>query len=183
MPRKVTAHQFHAINGVVEAPNEFQFDSFGAAEGELMGRSLAGVDDVVIGRKLWSDWSQYWPTADDGFGEFINPVRKHVISSTLSGDLPWNSTLVQGDPVEYVRALKQQQGGGIIVAGGIDTIRSLFVAGVIDELTLTTHPVAAQGRRLFDESVPLTRLRLVDSTITPNGNAVLTYSLRPDSGG
>ena len=36
--------------------------------------------------------------------------------------------------------------------------------------TVTAH--------LFDDSVPVTRLDLVDSVITPAGNAVLTYSLR-----
>jgi RNA polymerase sigma-70 factor (ECF subfamily) len=35
-----------------------------------------------------------------------------------------------------------------------------------------------EGRRLFDESVPVTRLRLIDSAITSAGNAVLTYALR-----
>ena len=37
---------------------------------------------------------------------------------------------------------------------------------------------STDGRRLFDESVPVTRLELVDSTITPVGNAILTYRLR-----
>ena len=65
------------------------------------------------------------------------------------------------------------------MVGGIETTRSLFLAGVVDALTLTVHPVATQeGRRLFDESVPVTRLRLIDSAITSAGNAVLTYALR-----
>ena len=36
-------------------------------------------------------------------------------------------------------------------------MRSLFLAGAIDELTLSTHPVTRVGRRLFDETVPITR--------------------------
>jgi len=179
MTRSVTAHLFNSVNGVVESPDQWQFDAFGEAEGELMGKAIAGIDDVVIGRKLWQEWSEYWPAAQDPFGAFINPVRKHVVTSTLSGELPWNSTIVDGDPVDYVRRLKESDGGGISVTGGIETIRSLFLAGVVDALTLTTHPVVGQGRRLFDDSVPITRLQLVDSTITAAGNAVLTYSLRP----
>lgn len=181
MARKVTAHLFSSVNGVSEAPHTFQFDSFGAAEGELMGRTLAGVTDVIIGRSLWQEWSQYWPSnSDDGFGDFINPVRKHVLSATLEGGLGWNSQIIDDDPTDYVRALAASDDeGGIIVAGGVQTIRSLFLAGVIDTLTLTIHPaVTGQGRRLFDDSVPLTRLNLVDHTITPAGNAILTYSLR-----
>ena len=181
MPRTTTAHLFCSVNGVVEAPNLWQFDAFGPEEGEMMGRAIGGVTDVVIGRKLWQEWSQFWQSAsaDDPFGQFINPVRKHVVSRSLTGDLGWNSTLVDADPAAYVRKLQQQGDGDISVVGGIETTRSLFLAGVVDALTLTIHPaVTPEGRRLFDESVPLTRLRMVDSQITSAGNALLTYALR-----
>lgn len=179
MTRRTTAHLFSSVNGVVEAPNLFQFDAFGPEEGQMMTQAIGGVTDIVIGRRLWQEWSEYWPGADDPFGSFINPVRKHVVTSTLTGDLGWNSTVVDGDPVAYVQKLQQHGEGDIAVTGGIETIRSLFLAGVVDALTLTVHPVATdQGRRLFDESVPLTRLTLVEGTTTSAGNAVLTYSLR-----
>jgi RNA polymerase sigma-70 factor (ECF subfamily) len=178
MARKTTAHLFSTLNGVVESPELFQFDAFGPEEGQMMGRVLGSVTDVVIGRRLWQEWSQYWPGAEDPFGAFINPVRKHVVSSTLSGDLGWNSTVVEGDPVTYVQKLQEQGEGDIAVTGGIETIRSLFLAGVVDALTVTVHPVVMdQGRRLFDDSVPLTRLTLLEGTTTSAGNAVLTYGL------
>lgn len=179
MSRPVTAHLFSSLNGVSESPHLFQFDSFGPEEGEEMGRHLAPVTDVVIGANLWREWSRYWPNADDPFGAFINPARKHVISSTLTGELGWNSTLVGTDPIAYLRDLAEQGEGTIAVVGGVETVRSLFLGGVVDTLTLTVHPaVTGQGRRLFDEAVPLTRLHLVDSRITSAGNAMLTYSLR-----
>ena len=180
MPARTTAHLFCSVNGVVESPNLWQFDAFGPEEGELMGRAIAGVTDVVIGRTLWQEWSQFWPSmsADDPFAQFINPVRKHVVSRTLSGELGWNSTVIDADPVAYVTKLGQEAAGDIAVAGGVATIRSLFLAGVVDVLTFTVHPVVTPGKRLFDESVPVTRLRLVDSTITGAGNTVLTYALR-----
>ena len=101
MARTVTAHLFHSVNGVVESPNEWQFDAFGPEEMQLMGAAIGGITDVVIGRKLWQEWSDYWQSAggDDPFAQFINPVRKHVVTSTLSGDLGWNSTVIDGDPV------------------------------------------------------------------------------------
>ena len=179
MARRTTAHLFSSVNGVVESPNLFQFDAFGPEEGQLMGQAIGGVTDVVIGRKLWQEWSEYWPNADDPFSAFINPVRKHVVTGTLSGDLGWNSTVVDGDPVAYVKKLQQGGEGDISVVGGIETVRSLFLAGLVDSLMLTVHPAATpQGRRLFDESVPLTRLTLLDGITTSAGNAVLTYGLR-----
>ncbi|WP_392542986.1 dihydrofolate reductase family protein [Oryzobacter telluris] len=180
MARTVTAHLFHAVNGVTEAPDQWQFDAFGPEEMELMGSAIGSVTDVVIGRRLWEEWSQYWPQAQEGdpFAAFINPVPKHVVSTTLGDDLPWNSTRIEGDPAAYVRELASGDGGGISVVGGVETVRGLFLAGVVDELTLTTHPVIGAGRRLFDDSVPVTRLRLLDATPTSAGNVIVRYALR-----
>lgn len=181
MARDVSAHLFSTINGVNESPDQWQFDAFGQEEGQAMGAALAGVDTVILGRTLWQEWSDYWPKADanDPFAAFINPVRKYVASTSLSGELPWNSQAIDGDPVQFVKELKEQDGGRITVGGGITTVRNLFLGGAIDTLTLTMHPVVAgTGRRVFDETVDTTRLRLADHTITSAGNAMLTYTLR-----
>lgn len=89
-----------------------------------MGRAIADITDVAIGRTLWQEWADYWPQAgrDDSFSAFINPVRKHVVTSTLDDVSAWeNSTVVHGDPVAYVRRLKEDgPSGGISVAGGIE---------------------------------------------------------------
>ncbi|MGP5931094.1 dihydrofolate reductase family protein [Corynebacterium glyciniphilum] len=189
MSRKTIAHLFHSLDGVVENPHLWQFDAFGEEDGVAMDTHITPVTDVVIGRQLWTEWSQYWPNAGQGedtddFAAWVNPVRKHVVSSTLGDEhpdgLPWNSTLITGDPVDSVRNLRETEGGDIAVLGGITTVRTMFLAGVIDQLTLTTHPViAGTGRRLFDDTVPTTRLRLLNASSTSTGNAVLTYGLRP----
>lgn len=52
-------------------------------------------------------------------------------------------------------------------------------AGVLDALTLITHPViAGEGVRLLEDS-PMTRLRLLDLERTQAGNVVVTYGPRP----
>lgn len=180
MSRLVTAHLFNSVNGVTESPDQWQFGAFGPEEGELMGRVIGPVTDMVLGRRLFQEWSEFWPSApaDDPFAQFINPLRKHVVTSTLDGDLGWNSTRIEGDPVEYVRGLREQGEGDISVGGGVETVRSLFLAGVVDRLILTTHPVVGTGRRLFDDSVPVTRLELLDAVKTSAGNVILTYALR-----
>lgn len=178
MTRPTSAHLFYSLDGVAESPDRWQFDAFGAEEGQMMGKALAGLTDVVIGRKLWQEWSEYFPGNEDPFGAFINPVRKHVVTTTLEGDLGWNSTAIDGDPVDHVRRLREEGEGGITVVGGVQTTRSLFLAGVVDRLTLTMHPViAGEGRRLF-EGADLTRLRLLECASTSLGNVALTYGLR-----
>ncbi|MGP5037492.1 dihydrofolate reductase family protein [Corynebacterium variabile] len=181
MPRTTIARLFHTLIGVVEDPHLWQFDSFGEEDGLGTQTCLAPVNDVVIEATPWKEWSEYRPAQGpaDPFAQWINPIRKHVISSTLPAELPWNSSLVTGDPVAYVRELRETGEGDIAVAGGITTVRTLFLAGLIDRLTFTTHPaVVGEGHRLFDGSVPITRLALLDNSRTSTGNMVLTYGLR-----
>jgi dihydrofolate reductase len=171
--RKVTAGLFHSIDGAVEAPDQWQFDAFDEELGASLGKTIAATDTVILGRVGYEAWAEF-------FGPFINTVPKYVASRTLAGPLAWqNSTLIAGDVDAFVRDLKARPGGDIAVMGGITIVRSLFLAGLIDELSLITHPVIAgsQYRRLFD-AADTVRLKLLGSETTSQGNLVQTYGLR-----
>lgn len=84
----------------------------------MLGTTIATVTDAVMGRTLWQEWSGFWPSMNDGFADFINAVPKHVVTSTLTGDLPWNSTAIDGDPVAHVRALANTGAEGDAQVGG-----------------------------------------------------------------
>jgi dihydrofolate reductase len=182
--RKLTAGLFMSIDGVVESPNLWQFDSFDAELGTELTLMIDRVDTVILGRVGYEQWAEYWPHAqhDDPFGAFINPVPKFVASRTLTGDLAWpNSTLISGDLHEFVTDLKNTEGGEISLVGGISLVRQLLYAGLLDSLTLMVHPVVAGvGRHLFESTDPVTRLTLQKSITTSAGNALLTYGLRAD---
>ena len=143
--RKVTAGLFHSIDGAVEAPDQWQFDAFDDELGGIMGKMIGATDAVILGRVGYEAWAKdFGEGGDEFFGPFINNVPKFVASSILKGKLKWqNSTLIHGDVVAFVRELKAKPGGVIAVMGGISIVRSLFLAGVLDELTLITHPVVA----------------------------------------
>ena len=178
--RRITAHLFHSLDGVVSAPHLFQFDQFDDGCAAAMGAALASTDEVILGRVAYDEWADYWPTnTEDGFGEFINPIRKNVASRTLTGELAWqNSHLIEGDLLDFAAALREGEGADCTVAG-ISVIRQLLLAGLLDALTLTTHPViAGEGQRLFLGDGPMTRLALLDSVVTEKGNIIATYGPR-----
>lgn len=181
--RKLTAGLFHSLDGVVEAPDQWQFDAFDDELGALLTAVQERVDTVILGRKGYEDWAGYWPTAefDGDFKTFINAVPKHVATRTLKDPLSWqNSTVIKGDLESFARDLKNQPGGEIAVMGGISVVRQLFLAGLLDELTLITHPaVAGKGRHIFEPTDPVTRLELVNSQLTSKGNVIATYRLKP----
>ena len=182
--RKVTAGLFYSLDGVVESPNLWQFDSFDAEMGEELGAVISRVDTVLLGRVGYQEWSGYWPNAgtDDPFGAFINPVKKFVASRTLTGDLDWQNAQLMDAPLEdFVANLKQTEGGEISVMASISLVRQLLFAGLLDSLTLMMHPVVAgAGRHLFEPGDPITRLILQSSRVTSAGNTILQYSRRTD---
>jgi dihydrofolate reductase len=180
--RKVTAGLFHSLDGVVEAPDQWQFDAFDEEMGASLGKTLSVTDTVILGRVGYEAWAKDFGEGDDEFfGPFINNVPKLVASRTLKGKLGWqNSTLIKDNLDAFVRDLKAKPGGEIAVMGGISIVRHLFLAGLLDELTLFTHPViAGAGRRhLFEAGDPVTRLELKSAVTTSKGNVIQTYALK-----
>jgi dihydrofolate reductase len=176
--RKVTASLFSTLDGVVEAPNEWQF-AFDDEMGAAMSRTLEELDSVLLGRVTYAEWAAYWPTStDEPFASFINRVPKYVASTTLDSVDEWaNSTLIKGPVADFVAELRQQEGGTIGTAGSPTLVRSLFDQGLLDELTLLIHPVVAGGgrKRLFADDAALTRLELVESQPTSSGVLIATY--------
>jgi len=178
--RKLTAGLFHSLDGVVEAPNLWQFDAFDDELGAALGASMAATDTVILGRVGYEAWAKDFGEGDDPyFGPFINNVPKFVASHTLSGKLGWqNSTLIEGDLESFVRELKGKPGKDIALMGGISLVRQMLFAGLLDELTLFTHPVIAGAgyRHLFEPGDATTRLVLKNNVVTSKGNVVSTYA-------
>jgi dihydrofolate reductase len=180
--RKVTAGLFHSLDGAVESPDQWQFDRFDDELGALLGSIMPRIDAVIMGRKGFAEWAGYWPNAeqDQDFGAFINNVQKYVATRSLTTLPAWqNASIIEGDLDTFVRDLKAKDGGEIAVMASISVVRHLFLAGLLDELTLITHPVlaGAQYRRLFEPGTPTTRLEMVKAETTSKGNIVSTYRL------
>ena len=176
--RKVVSGLFISLDGVVEAPNEWQFDNFDAEMAASLGEYITTVDTVLLGRVTYQEWASYWPTAtDEPFASHINNTPKYVVSTTLD-KVEWkNSTLIRGASLtSEIARLKQQPGKDIGVEGSPTLVRSLLQNGLLDELTLMIHPVVVgHGKRLFNDGKELKRLKLVSSKITSTGVAILTY--------
>ena len=175
--RKVVAGLFISLDGVVESPDQWQFDHFDEDMAAGMSAQLATQDAVLLGRVTYAEWASYWPTAaDEPFASYINNVPKLVVSTTLK-KVEWkNSTLIKGDLAEAIARLKQQPGKSIGVAGSPTLVRSLLNSGLLDELILMIHPViVGKGKRLFQDGDALKRLKLVNSKTTRTGVLIVTY--------
>ena len=178
--RKVVSGLFISLDGVVESPDQWQFDNFDEDMLAEMGSVIATQDTVLLGRVTYQDWASYWPTAtDEPYASFINNTPKYVASTTLD-KVEWgnrdNVKLIKGNLAQEIAKLKQQPGKDIGVSGSPTLVRTLLQSDLLDELQLQVHPVVAgRGKRLFQDGDELKRLKLVNSKMTRTGVAILTY--------
>ena len=103
-----------------------------------------------------------------------------MASRTLT-KLHWNnSTLLHGDVVSAINALKAQPGLDLQMIGSSNLIQTLQAGSLIDEYNVWTFPVVlGRGKRLFSESQP-SALRLVRSQVSTTGVVTNTYGPNGD---
>ena len=177
MTRAVVVYELLSLDGVAQDPDEF-IDDWDAEMDARLGEVIATQDAVILGRRSYDDWSAYWPGKDiQPFSDFINPVAKYVATSTPLTREWTNTTVIDGDPVEFVRGLKAQAGGEIGVHASISLARTLLAAGVVDELKLVIAPkIAGSGRRLLDGLPPIV-LEPIRSSISSGGHLLVDYRI------
>jgi dihydrofolate reductase len=115
----------------------------GDATGRAMGERMAAGGGLVawlFGRRTYEQLLAYWNAQGGPFKDALNNSPKYVASTTLEEPLPWpNSTLLRGDTVDALRALKAQSGGVLAIMGSGVLIGSLMAADLIDEYLLMIH--------------------------------------------
>jgi dihydrofolate reductase len=175
--RKIVVYELSSLDGVAEDPDAF-FPDWDDAMDAHLAAVIAAQDAVVLGRRSYTEWAQYWPGSQvQPFADFINGVTKYVATSTPL-DRDWaNATAVDGGLVDFVRDLKQQPGGDVGVHASISVAQALLAAGVVDELRLVIAPrIAGRGRRLLDGLPPI-RLAPIRSELTPTGYLLVDYQV------
>jgi dihydrofolate reductase len=139
----------------------------------FMSTYMATVDAILMGRKTWEVALAHGGSATGGA-----PTATYVFSRTLQS-VPAGVELVTADAGTFVRDLKARPGKGICVMGGGELARSLFEAGVIDEVGLNVHPVLlGSGIPLFRDPGHRIHLELIESRVIAGGCVLTTYRVR-----
>ena len=187
--RKITAGLFIALDGVVEAPDQWHFPYFNEEMGAAVDATLGAADTVLFGRKTYDSFAGAWQEReavgeeDADFAKTLGDARKIVVSNQKL-EFTWrNSEQLEGDLVEAVTALKNEPGGNIALSGSVSVVRQLLAAGLLDELHLLVHPIAVRkGMRLFDEGETPIPLKLISSETFETGVLNLVYGPAASTG-
>ncbi len=172
--RRIVASLFSSLDGVVKAPEKWHFPYADEEMGAIVGGLMAGSDTLLLGRVTYEEFAATWPRQTGDMADALNAMPKLVASTTLTRPSWSNTTVIDGDVVAAVTALKEQPGKDISITGSITLTRTLLNAGLVDDLHLLVHPlVVGGGQRLFgDERLPLA---LAGSTTLATGVVYLHY--------
>ncbi len=181
---KVISTLFISADGVAEIDPDWHFPYFDENMGRAVSEDYDTADVLLIGRATYDSFAGAWPGREDAGGDDA-PFAKHlgdmrkVVASRGPLAFSWrNSELIAGDLVEAVSALKADADiRGILVPGSISVVQQLLAAGLVDELRLLVHPVAARkGRRLFDDGDAPYHLEVTSTEVFPTGVIRVIYA-------
>ncbi|PYC80260.1 deaminase [Streptomyces tateyamensis] len=179
--RTLISSAFISLDGVVDSPGgeagyrnagwTFKDIDFLPEAFELKGREQEESTAMLLGRVSYQAFSPVWPD----MAEFAHykAIPKYVVSTTLAEDQlvdNWGETAILRS-LDEVAALKETEGGPIIVHGSAALNQGLSDAGLIDRYHLLVFPLLlGAGKRLFSTTDKDTqKLALVEHAVYPNG--------------
>jgi dihydrofolate reductase len=176
-------------------------DGYGAAEGwpgwwglqgpeylEWLSRQPERDYTVLMGANTYrlmsgfaadAEASDSGETDEDAATSELARASKVVFSSTLEPPLSWpNTRLVDGDAVEAVAAMKQDDTGPMRTLGSLSLCQSLLEAGLVDRLRVVVFPVITgrTGRDRIYDGYPDVALDMLSSQTFDGRIQLLEYA-------
>jgi dihydrofolate reductase len=170
MTRKVTFGGAVSLDGYFAGPDEaIDWLLWSDDSAALSKASWRGVDTMLMGRRTFEFAMRH------AGGTGVGPkIRTFVFSRTLA-EAP-GAELVKGDAAAFVRGLKAEEGGDVIVMGGGELGSALIEAGLVDEIGLNVHPILlGGGTPAFRPMGRRVGLELVETRALARGCVLLRY--------
>jgi dihydrofolate reductase len=131
---------------------------------------------MVLGRKTFEGLAQYWPDKTGEWADMVNAMRKYVGSTTLSGELEWNATLLEGELEDSIPKLKAAVDGDLFMHGSGEFAYTLAEKGLVDEFEVYLNPLVwGRGNVHMLGDRGTIRMELADLKRFDSGVVLLTY--------
>ncbi len=183
--RKIIVISMISLDGVMQAPGGskedtaegFKYGGWTAPYGDEAGgkafEKLMQPADILLGRKTFDIFANYWPEHADGWPG-INDVTKYVFSKTKKKSEWKNSVFLKS--VADIKKLKKSKGSDIKVWGSSKLIQLMLKNDLVDELRIVMYPLTlGKGKKLFDGGAIPAAFTLTESTVTPSGVFIASY--------
>jgi dihydrofolate reductase len=172
---KLIATTQATVDGVIDPVGEWvQADG---DHGEYSFERQARSSGLVLGRKTFEGLAGYWPSQSGRWADMVNALPKYVGSTTLSGDLEWNATLLDGDLAQAIAKLKDDVDGDLFMHGSGEFAHALAEKRLIDLYEVYVNPIVwGQGNVHVLGDRGTIRLELDDVRRFDSGVVLLTYT-------
>lgn len=183
--RKIIVLSMITLDGVMQSPGSPKEDTSGGfsyggwvvpyddeESGKVMEKLMEPAD-LLLGRKTFEIWEDYWPRHADHWPR-INEVTKYVLSTTRETSAWQHSVFLKS--LEDIEKLKHSNGSDLKVWGSGELVQGLLKHDLVDELWLILHPLTlGEGKKLFAGGSIPAAFTLVESTVTPSGVIMAHY--------
>jgi dihydrofolate reductase len=177
-----------SLDGVIQAPGGPNEDGdyphggwavphYDPAVGEVIDAGHGEAFDLLLGRRTYDIWSDYWPKAGNSpMADRLNAATKYV-ATHRPNSLGWGPVEDLGpDIVADVRRIKAKDGPDLIVWGSSTLIPVLLEHGLADKVLLLVYPILlGTGKRFFSDGAPPRELALVGTKAASSGVVISTY--------
>jgi dihydrofolate reductase len=184
--RELKIMEHISLDGVIQSSGEDDF-TYGNWTGPY--RTPAGRDavfaahggsfDVLLGRRTYDQWSDFWPKAPSSpMSDALNAATKYVVTRRPES-LEWGPfEAVGGDIAEGVRRIKSQDGPDLVLWGSSTLTSTLLEHGLVDEVVLIVYPVLlGKGKRIFAEGTPPRAFEPTSTKAFPSGVVINAYKV------
>lgn len=162
------------LDGVVDPVGEWV--QAGADHGEYSFERQAKSAGLVLGRKTYEGLAGFWPSQSGKWADLINPMPKYVGSTTLSGDLGWNATLLEGEPEDSIPKLLDAVDGDLFMHGSGEFAYALATRGLVDLYEVYLNPIVwGKGNVHVLGDRGIVRMQLEEVKRFDSGVVLLTY--------
>lgn len=167
-------------NYIAREDGSYDWILWGDEAAELMKDIWSRFDTMVMGRKTYDVMAGGAPKsrskkAKNPYGD----IKSYVFSRTLEPGVRDGVEFISADPGKFIKNLKKDEGKDICIMGGGDLARSLFEAGVIDEIGFNIHPVLlGSGVPLFHKMKKQIDLELIECKPFKNGCVYVLYRVK-----
>jgi len=175
--RKLIESTFVTLNGVISDPQDYSGPYWDEEHFGYSGALMAETEALLLGRRTYEGFAEAWSSRDGEMADTFNAMPKYVASRTLT-ETTWNAKLLEGDTVEAVRELKQQDGGNLLKFGTGSLSKTLLDNKLVDEYHFWVFPVLADGETMFaGQGLEITHLELLGTTTFKSG--IVVHKLAP----
>jgi dihydrofolate reductase len=182
--REVVADHLLSLDGYFAgAKDEIDWFKFDEESLEWSRNLLRAAQSIVLGRRTYELFMQYWPTPqakkdEPVISQLLTALPKFVFSRTLESPTWENSQVIRSSPAEAVREMKHGDGGHILLLGSANILSALWKEQLVDELNIRIQPIVlGKGRPLFPEPETRRILTLKECRMFQSGVAALRYAV------